>query len=82
MSEAERREYDDAIEAVRRALNALPRYSFLLDSKGNVRRVPDTTGRWIEWQAAHELFDTTMVDGLIVKMHANAAIKKATGGAK
>ena len=40
-------------EALRRELNELPRFSFLLDSKGNVVRRQDRTGRWIEWQAAH-----------------------------
>lgn len=72
------RTYDDAVEALRQGLNALPRCSFLLDGRGNVVRVPDTTGRWIDWQSAHELFDTEVVDGLIAKMHAVAAIKKAT----
>lgn len=75
------RAYDEAVEALRRALNALPRYSFLLDSSGNVRRVPDRHGCWIEWQAAHELFDAEVVDGLIAKEAARAAISKATGGA-
>ena len=72
------RPYDDAVEALRKELNALPRFSFLLNGSGNVVRVPDTTGRWIDWHSAHELFDTEVVDGLIAKMHAAAAIKKAT----
>ncbi len=75
----ERREYDEAVEALRQGLNALPRYSFLLDAKNNVCRVPDSCGRWIDWQSAHELFDTEMVDALLAKMHARAAIAKATG---
>lgn len=78
---AEVRPYDDAVEALRQGLNELPRYSFLLDSKGNVVRVPDRSGRWIDWQSAHELFDTEMVDALLAKMQALAAIRKATGEA-
>ncbi len=74
---AEKRDYDDAVEVLRHALNALPRFSFLLDGKGNVRRVPDRSGRWIEWQAAHELFDTEVVDGLLGAADARAAITKA-----
>lgn len=61
------RAYDAAVEALRRALNALPRFSFLLDEKGNVRRVPDRSGRWIDWQSAHELFDPEVVDALLEK---------------
>lgn len=68
-------------EALRRELNELPRFSFLLDSKGNVVRRQDRTGRWIEWQAAHELFDAEMIDALLAKMQARAAIEKATGSA-
>lgn len=82
MPSAESRPYDEAVEAMRQGLNALPRFSFLLDSHGNVVRVPDRTGRWIDWQSAHELFDTEMVDGLIAKMHARNAIARATGGTK
>ena len=73
------REYDAAVEALRRALNALPRFSFLLDEKGNVRRVPDGLGRWIDWQSAHELFDPEVADALIAKHAAGAAISKASG---
>lgn len=78
--EAERRDYDEAVEAVRQGLNALPRYSFLLELNGNIRRVPDRCGRWIDWQSAHELFDPEMVDALLAKLRARAAIAKATGG--
>lgn len=73
------RDYDEAVEALRRGLNALPRFSFLLDEKGNVRRVPDRSGRWIDWQSAHELFDPEVVDALIAKRAADAAIDKASG---
>lgn len=76
------RPYDEAVEALRQGLNALPRFSFFLNESGGVVRVPDRSGRWIDWNSAHELFDTEMVDGLIAKMHARAAIKKATGSAQ
>lgn len=75
----ESREYDEAVEALRQGLNALPRYSFLLGDKNNVCRVPDRCGRWIDWQSAHELFDPEMVDALLAKLRARAAIAKATG---
>lgn len=55
---------DEAFEAVRKALNKLPRYSFLLNS-GGVSRVPERYGAWIEWQAAHELFDPVAVDAAL-----------------
>lgn len=74
---AERPDYDEAVEALRKALNALPRYSFLLDSAGNVRRVPDRYGAWIEWRAAHELFDPVVVDALVAKSQAQAAVDAA-----
>lgn len=57
-------EQDETTEALRRALNKLPRYSFLLDASGSVRRVPDRSGRWIDWSKAHELFDPVVVDAL------------------
>jgi hypothetical protein len=73
------REYDEAVEALRRGLCALPRFSFLIDEKGNVQRVPDPVGRWIDWMSAHELFDPEVVDALIAKYAAGVAIKKASG---
>lgn len=76
---SEQRPYDETVEALRQGLNDLPRFSFLLDSKGNVVRVPDRSGRWIDWQSAHEMFDTEMVDALIAKLDTRAAIAKATG---
>jgi hypothetical protein len=55
------------IETLRKALSKLPRYSFLLGlgGVGSVRRVPDRRGAWIEWAAAHELFDADVVDSLL-----------------
>lgn len=53
---------DSAFEAVRKNLCALPRYSFVLDDDGLVRRVQDRVGNWIEFDAAHALFDPISVD--------------------
>lgn len=70
----------ETIEALRRGLCALPRCSFHLDQGGGVRRVDDRYGRWIEWQQAHELFDIVVVNALVGKLRAAAAIAKAQGG--
>lgn len=53
------------LDALRKAMCALPRYSFLLNSGGGVSRVEDISGRWIEWDEAHKLFDLEMVDCLL-----------------
>ena len=53
---------DAAFEAVRKKLCALPRYSFVLDDDGVVRRVQDRTGNWIEFDEAHALLDPVAVD--------------------
>lgn len=66
---------DAAFEAVRQKLWTVPRYSFALDSRGNVRRCEDKCGNWIEFDAAHELFDPVAVDSAI------AAKGRADGGA-
>ncbi len=55
----------DVMEALRRALNKLPRYSFWLGEPASVRKVPERHGAWIEWQAAHELFDAEVLDHLL-----------------
>lgn len=55
---------DAAFEAVRKKLCALPRFSFLSDGYG-VRRVPDKSGSWIAFDAAHALFDPVAVDAAI-----------------
>ena len=52
------------IELLRRALNKLPRYSFLKDKNGNVRKVLDSTGNYIDWNEAHALFDPEYIDNL------------------
>lgn len=56
---------DAAFEAVRKKLCALPRYSFVLDDDGLVRRVEGRTGNWIEFDEAHALFDPVAVDAAI-----------------
>ena len=58
----QRRVLDAAFEAVRKKLCALPRYSFVLDDDGLVRRVLDRSGNWIEFDEAHALFDPVSVD--------------------
>ncbi|EPD35542.1 hypothetical protein [Delftia acidovorans] len=58
-------ERDEAFEAVRKRLCGLQRYSFVLDDDGVVRRTQDRTGNWIEFDAAHELFDPVAVDAAI-----------------
>lgn len=56
---------DAAFEAVRKRLCAIPRYSFYLDDDGVVRRVEGRSGNWIEFDAAHELFDPVSVDSAL-----------------
>ena len=60
--DAARPDIDAAFEATRRCLCKIPRYSFALDSRGNVRRCEDKSGNWIEFDAAHALFDPVSVD--------------------
>lgn len=54
-----------AFEVVRKKLCTLPRYSFVLDDDGLVRRVQDRTGNWIEFDEAHALFDPVAVDAAL-----------------
>ncbi|MDH1255065.1 hypothetical protein N5C67_20655 [Comamonas thiooxydans] len=56
---------DAAFEAVRQKFCKLQRYSFLLDDKGNVRRTPDYSGNWVEFEAVHTLFEPAAVDAAI-----------------
>ena len=56
---------DAAFEAVRKKFCKLQRYSFFLDDKGNVRRVPQFTGNWVEFESVHTLFDPASVDAAI-----------------
>lgn len=56
---------DAAFEAVRKAFCKLQRYSFALDSRGNLRRCADHFGNWVEFEAVHTLFDPQAVDAVI-----------------
>lgn len=58
----QRRVLDAAFDAVRKKLCALPRYSFVLDDDGLIRRAQDRVGNWIEFDEAHALFDPVSVD--------------------
>lgn len=56
---------DAALEAVRKTLCALPRYSFLIGPHGGVKRYENRSGNWIEFDAAHDLFDPVAVDAAL-----------------
>lgn len=71
------RDHDDVVEALRQAFCSLPRYSFHIDDHGGVRKVPDRSGNWVEFQSAHELFDHETVDAAIAKLLAKRAIVNA-----
>lgn len=58
---------DEVVEVLRKAINALPRFSFLLNDAGGISRVAGRGGNWIEWQAAHEIFDPIVVDALVAR---------------
>lgn len=62
---------DADFEAVRKVLCKLPKYSFIPNEAGNVRRVNDASGNWVEFDAVHKLFDPVAVD----------AARAAQGGA-
>lgn len=62
-----------AFEAVRKRLCVLPRYSFWIGGPyGGVRRVQDRTGNWIDFDAAHELFDPVNIDAAIAQQKGEA----------
>jgi hypothetical protein len=67
------------VEALRKAINALPRHSFLLDANGAVRKVVSRSGDWIDWHAVHALFDWEAIDALVAKELTQAAIAQAKG---
>lgn len=69
----------EAIEALRQAFTRLQRYSFLKDDQGNVRRVPDATGNWVDWEQVHCLFEPEVVEAALAVMQAREAVKKAAG---
>lgn len=56
---------DAAFEAVRKKLCALPRFSFITGPGGGIRQVADKTGSWIDFDAAHALFDPVSVDAAL-----------------
>jgi hypothetical protein len=56
---------DAAFEAVRKTFCKLQRYSFFLDSRGNVRRCADHSGNWVEFEAVHTLFEPQSVDAAL-----------------
>jgi len=62
-------ERDDLIEALRKVVCKLPRYSFLSPPEGSVRRVQDRSGRWIEFDAVHELLDPAVIDAIAAGKH-------------
>lgn len=74
----DKRDYDEAVEALRKAMCALPRYSFLLNSGGGVGRVEDRSGQWVEWHEVYKLFDPDTVDWLVAKSQAAAVVTKAS----
>lgn len=57
---------DEAVEAIRRRLCALQRYSFMLDRGGSVRRVADDAGAWVGFDEAHKLLQPEAVDAAII----------------
>jgi hypothetical protein len=54
---------DDLVAAIRKAVLALPRFSFLL-LHGGVSRVIDSTGRWVELDEVAKLLEPERVDVL------------------
>ena len=52
------------LRALRLKSNNFQRYSFLLDSSGSVRKVPEKGGRWVEQITVAELLDETCTDWL------------------
>jgi hypothetical protein len=56
---------NEAFEAVRKKLCALPRYSFLIGPHGGVKRYENRASNWIEFDAAHDLFDPVSVDAAL-----------------
>lgn len=67
-------ERNDAFEAMRKKLCALPRYSFLIAPRGGVKKIEDRSGRWIDFDAAHELFDPVCVDAAIADQQGKGGV--------
>ena len=66
---------DELTEILRKALNQLPRYSFIKDQNGAIRKVPDRFGAFIEWQSAHEMLDPHAVDVLVASATKQAEVR-------
>jgi len=62
-------ERDNLIEELRKIICKLPKYSFLSSPEGGVRRVSDRSGRWIEFDAVHELLDPVAIDAIAAGKH-------------
>lgn len=67
---------NEAFEAVRKKLCALPRYSFLIGPHGGVKRYENRSGNWIEFDAAHDLFDPVAVDAALSATQQQEGITK------
>ncbi len=67
---------DAAFEAVRKAFCKVQRYSFLLDSRGNVRHCADHCGNWVEFEAVHALFEPQAVDAAVAAQAKKEGKKK------
>lgn len=52
------------VEGLRKRYVGIQKYSFYLEN-GGVRRVPDSSGNWIEMSQGHELFDAEVVRSVI-----------------
>ena len=58
---------DAGFEAVRKSLCALQRYNFWIDPSGGVKRIEARSVNWIDFDAAHELFDPVNIDAAIAE---------------
>ena len=59
---------DAAVEAVRKQLCKLVRFSFIIGPDGGVSRTIDSVGDWVAFHEVHGLFDPVAVDGAIAAM--------------
>jgi len=67
--DALRADRDGLVEAMRKIVCKLPKYSFFIDPNGGVRRSLDRSGRWIEFDAVHELFEPVAIDAIATGKH-------------
>ncbi len=80
IGEGERRDYDEAIEALRRTFCRLQQYEFWLNDPPAIVRVPSKHGGWVRFEDVHALFDTEVVDAAIASERVAAAIADAKEG--